>query len=437
MVDRRLGMHQGLRLGPDSAYHGFEMSRRCCILALAALAGACGKDAEINVPRGTLAVGAYSELSWDDTCKLQALGGKIPAPPTCIPHVATELMELDSSDTTVAAIVPGSSVPLDDADSAGYYLLGVGPGQATLTFKARFDDGSVRQATAAIQVKAPDTIKIKAICSDNYPVSDVVLPAGGQISFTVEIYARTEQLVGVLPDAVTGDGVALEDLSFGDSPRPYVWQAPATPATVQLRSAYAPTVVGSLRAFTEEQVTDIGMRVSQDSYRNAFTQSERATGPASLSVSTTVIVDGKASCQALPAQFHSATPAVCSGDGGAMEWGTAWWGGEVSVFSEGICTLSASMPGLPTLATKSFPLFFVSDGLEVSTAGSCGMEGQTACQPGYLGVERCKSGAWIADLACPADQVCDLAPAASAGCIAGVPCARCRGLSPTGPATGP
>ena len=416
------------------------MSRRLCVLvvlALAALASACGKDAEINAPSGTLAVGAYSPLSWDDTCKLQALGGKIPAPPTCIPHVATEVIDLSSSDPSVARVVAASDVPLDDAATAGYYVLGTGPGQATLTFKARFDDGSVRQATATLQVRVPDTIRIRAICSDGYPVSNIVLPAGDQISFTVEIYAGTEQLVGWLPNAVTGDGVMLGNASSGDSQRPFVWQSPVTPAVVQLRSAYVSNVIGSLTAFTQAQVTDIGMQVYRTEYRKAFPESERVNGQAGVSVPTTVIVDGQPSCSALPVELYSATPAICTGPDGETDWGTNSWGGDVSVHGEGTCVLSASMQGRPIVATQSFPVFFVSDGLELSAAaGACSAEGQTACQSGYVGVERCTSGAWVAGPQCPADQVCDVAPASSAACTAGSTCTRCRGLldgNPTGP----
>jgi hypothetical protein len=343
--------------------------------------------------------------------------------------VTTEVIELSSSDPSVATVVAGSDVPLDDADTAGSYVVGTGPGQATLTLKARFDDGSIRQATATIQVKATDSIKIRAICSDGYPVSDVVLPVGDQISFTVELYAGTDPLVGLLPNAVTGDGVALKVKSFGDSPRPFVWQAPATPAVVQLQSAYVSKVIGSLTAFTQAQVTDIGMQVYREDYRNAFTESERERGQGGLSLPTTVIVDGKASCAALPVELYSATPAICTGPNGETDWGTSPWGGEVSVHGEGTCVLSASMQGRPIVAAKSFPVFFVTDGLDLSAAaGACSIEGQTACQSGYVGVERCKSGAWIADPHCAADQVCDAAPASSAACTTGAACTHCRGL---------
>ncbi len=79
----------------------------------------------------------------------------------------------------------------------------------------------------------------------------------------VEIYAGTEPLVGWLPNAVTGDGV---------------WQSPVMPAVVQLRSAYVANVIGSLTAFTQEQVTDIGMQVYREDTRNAFSESERVNG---------------------------------------------------------------------------------------------------------------------------------------------------------------
>jgi len=401
---------------------GLAMSQRSFLMLLLLLAAACGKDAEIKGPDGTLAVGAYAGLGWDDTCHLYALGGKVPAPPTCIPHVATEVIELDSSDPAVATVVAASDVPLEDAGT-GYYVLGTGPGQATLTFKARFDDGSIRQSTKVIQVKVADTIKLRAICWHGAAVSDIVVPVGDVISFTVEIYAGTEQLVGTLPNPITGDGVMLEDPSFGHSPRPFVWSS-TTARSVQLHSAYVSNIVGSLTAFTQDQVTDIGMQVYEESYRRAFTESDVSNGWSGFSVDTTLIVNGKATCYPLPLMFYSATPTVCSGIDGATDWATAVGYGGVEVHKEGICVLSASMDGQPIVAAQSFPVFLVSDGPGAQSTTSCSVEGQTMCQVGRSSVDRCKSSAWVADPPCPADQVCDSTAAGSV---------TCRGLNSTGP----
>lgn len=406
-----------------------RLLRKERILLLIALAAACGKDAEINAPAGTLAVGAYAPLSYDDTCKLHALGGKVPAPPTCIPHGVTEVLEFASSDPTIADVVAAADVPLDDDAASGYYVFGKGPGQATLTFKGRFDDGSVRQATTSVQVKVPDSIKLRAVCWDGYPVANVMLPAGDEIAFTIEIYAGEEQLVGWLPNAITGDGVALGEKSAGDSERPFVWQSPVTPTSVQLQSAYVSNIIGSLTAFTQSQVTDIRMSVYNEDYRNAFNKPEGADGTASFSVPTSVIVNGQPSCSALPAELHSATPAICSGPNGEMAWGTSWWGGYASARAEGTCTLSASMQGGPVVATQSFPVFFVSNGLGLTgTTDPCTVEGETACMVGHAGAGLCRSGAWVAEPHCPADQVCDQIPGTAAECVPGGTCARCRGL---------
>ena len=393
-----------------------------CILVLAVAATAsCSNGAVLGGPGGTLAVGAYSPLGYGDDCATQ--NGKLP--PLCLPHQVTEILELSSSDPSVAEIIAGQDVP-SGAVAALYpnYVLGKGPGQATLTFKGRFDDGSVRQASTTVQVGSPDSIKLIAVCDDGSSVTNLLASLGAQENFGLQIYAGTEELVGWLPNAVTAEGVTQVYDNWGNNP--YLWQAPATPVVLQLQSAIVPKVTGTLTAFGPDQVTDITLQTSSDSYRNAFTT------PGDFDVSHTVLVNGQSICHPLPVELHSSTPAICSQPTDEDVWTGDQYGTQVAAHAEGLCTLGASMPGGPVLATYSFPIFFVSAppaGLEVLTdTDPCAVEGETACQVGYGQVGLCKSGHWVEQPFCPTDQVCDFVSNTTPGCIAGTVCAQCRGL---------
>ena len=390
------------------------------ILAVAA-AASCGNGAVVGGPQGTLAVGAYFPLGYGDDCATQ--NGKLP--PLCVPHHVTEMLELSSSDPSVAEVVAGQNVPTGAA-TALYpnYVLGKGPGQATLRFKARFNDGSVRQASTTVRVDSPDSIKLLAVCDDGSSVTNLLASLGAQEHFSLQIYAGTEELVGWLPNAVTADGVTQVYDDWGNNP--YVWQAPATPVVLQLQSAIVSKVTGTLASFGPEQVTDITLRPSTDTYRNAFTQ------PGDFNVGHTILVNGQSICHPLPVELHSSTPAVCSGPADELVWTGDEYGAQTAAHAEGLCALGVSMPGLPVLTTQSFPIFFVTAppaGLEIlATTDPCAAEGETACQYGYGQVDLCTSGHWVVQPYCPPDQVCDFVPDTTSGCIAGTVCAKCRGL---------
>jgi len=394
--------------------------RYFAILAVAALTS-CGKDASVSGPGGTLAVGAYFPVGYGDDCATQ--NGKLP--PLCIPHHVTEMLELSSADPSVFVVVSGQDVP-SGAVAALYpsYVLGKGPGQATLKFKARFDDGSVRQASTTVRVASPDRLSMIAVCDDGSSVTNLLASLGAKEQFSLLLYAGTELLVGWLPIAVTADGVTQVYDDWGNNP--YLWQVPATPAVLQLQSGIVAKVTGTLTAFGPEQVTDIALRPASDTYRNAF------TAPGDFTVSHTILLDGQPICRPLAVELHAMTPAVCSEPAGTTAWSGDKYGTPATAHAEGLCIVRVSMPGLPVVATHSFPIFFVTAppaGLEgLTTTDPCPVEGETACQYGYGQVGQCKSSHWVFQPFCPADQVCDFVPDTTAGCVAGTVCAKCRGL---------
>ena len=223
-----------------------------------------------------------------------------------------------------------------------------------------------------------------------------------------------------------------EGNTFADRPY-FVWQAPDAPVTLQLQSAYVSHIIGSLTAFTLDQLTDIILDVYEESYRKALTK------PGNVFVATNVGINGQASCRHYPVDLHTSTPAICSGPAGETDWAGDEFNGVVAVHAEGICTLTASWPKAsdtlvpgPVPTTRSFPVFLVSeppDGAEGFTLdGACTVESESVCLNGSVGVGFCKSGHWVEEGHCAADQVCDYLPDSSLGCTSGAVCARCRSL---------
>ena len=82
--------------------------------------------------------------------------------PFCSTEAVSEVLELSSSDPSVLEILAGSDDPR--GASTANSMVGKKAGQSTLTFKGSFSDGTVRQTSTTVHVKAPDSLKVVAKC---------------------------------------------------------------------------------------------------------------------------------------------------------------------------------------------------------------------------------------------------------------------------------
>lgn len=387
-------------------------------LAAAGCVAACNDTgAYVGGVNGALAVGAYHTLRFGDAC---SGGGKISF---CSTQSVTEVLELRSEDPGIVEIVPLANHPRPDVAKSPYYVLGKATGQASLVFKARFDDGTVRADSAVVEVKTPDSARVAFSGCSGETSTNVLAALGEWQPFQLELLAKGEKLAGWLPGAVSGEGVT--DMS-GDGDRTYYhWQAPATPVVRQLVPGVIRKVTGSLTSFGPGQVTSIDLAALND-YTSASFYAPEALFP----VETRVRVNGQLPCQGLPVELHSSTPSICSGPAGEVIWMGDKYGGTATVHSEGACVLGVSMPGSAVLTTKTFPVFLVTrppTGLKLPGFGEpCPVEGGSACA-GYT-LALCKAGRWQENGQCSSDQTCDYLPDSAPGCVPGGSCARCRGL---------
>jgi hypothetical protein len=252
----------------------------------------------------------------------------------------------------------------------------------------------------------------------------LLVPVGSKGFFQLAMFAGQDSLTGWLPAAVTADGLTQDFLD--DDTNPYEWQAPATPIVEPLQSALVTKIDGTLTAFGPNQVTAIDLTAT-NSPPASYIQ------PGDFYVSTQIRIDGEAPCEGLTVELRTTTPSICSGPSGESVWPADVPGqGHAAVHAEGTCALTAGMPGSPDLGTASFPIFFVQQPPpgEAEHPGQfdpCTVEGETACLGGYE-VVVCQKGSWVAKTLCPTAETCDYVPDTTSGCVAGAPCARCRGL---------
>jgi hypothetical protein len=387
---------------------------------LAALGACDDKGAVVYVSNQSLAVGSYTSIDFTDAC-----GGGALSP--CITDGVTAVLESRTGDPNIADIVLGQDHPRAPAALNAYYLLAKKPGQTSVYFKGTFTDGSTRQASTTVTIKAPDVLAVDVTCQGNgMPSTNLLASLGGKSGFRLDLLAGTEKLDGFLPDAVTADGVTEEFNDENDNL--YAWQVPATAGVTQLASPHGIPIDGLLTAYGPAQVTGMIFNSRNPDSPAAYFQ------PGPFYVNTQVVVQGQTPCDSLIAELRTATPDICSGPSGETVWpADDTTGGAATVHAEGACTLSVGLPGdSRTLNTATFPIFFVQPpptGLQ--TPGyqePCPVEGGTSCDFGYGGIGLCKGGVWTEMTQCPFNQTCDFVPDTTPGCVAGASCARCRGL---------
>jgi hypothetical protein len=391
-------------------------------LAFAATLAGCGDKALLGAGLKPLAVGAYQSVGFSDVCNEedQAFG-------FCTPHAVTQVLDFHSEDPTIADVVLAKDHPRANLVTHAYYVVGKAAGQTSLVLKGVLSDGSTRDFSTSIRVEVPDAFRVSATtCYDNSAAPDILTSAGSMEGFSLQLLSGSEPLEGWLPDAVTADGLTEQ---FMDQDRnDYIWQAPATPAVVQMQSSIVSKIDGQLKVYGPEQVTEIDISGLNASGSTSYTQ------PGDLDLTISMLVGGQAPCHGLPIEIHSATPSICSGPSGETVWPAGALNGVAAVHAEGNCVLAgAAVPGGPPLNAQTLPIFFVqpppSDLPQRPELGvACPVEGATACGLAYFDILVCRGGQWIAKAGCAADQTCDFVSASTPGCVAGASCAQCRGL---------
>jgi hypothetical protein len=391
----------------------------CLVFAWLPLACNLGdKTAEITgPPYYPLAQGSYAPVAFVDGCP-------VTQNMTCKTEWLTSLEYFVSDQPSIAEIVDTSTLSADFGIASPYALHALKAGKATLRARGTFSDGTVRSATATFEVRAVTSVKLPAVCP-NGTLPPYYVSYGGQIRGAVALYAGDQQLSGLLPDALAGQGLVI---SYPDPRNDQVWfswQAPNGPSQIVITSPYDPTLSVFVSSYTVMDVTSI----KAESYPGppVFLY-----GPGPLYVSTQAEVNGHPTCDEGFSIGKTLTPDVCTGPDGQAEWtGTYAFSLDFQVLKEGVCQISLGTVGGAYVTLHEESIFFP-NGPEPDPSWiigyACDQNDFVACARDHAAALKCVNGDWKALISCPSDQICDYVSAADASCPGTVDCLQCRAL---------
>jgi hypothetical protein len=397
--------------------HALRLAAAFC---LAALGTGCpiDDDASLDGPPGSLAQGAYYKVSFGDACGSGS--GKMPS--FCRSEGLVALDSIFSEDPRVFRIVPAKDAG-GDAEDTGLVFFGVAPGKAKARAFGRFSDGSKRSDAVEITVKAATGLKIRQGC-DNDSSGTVRGWPGESVQFDVYPMAGAEALLGTLNallDSVPGLTQRSSPWSIGA-----VWHVPEGAVQIPLKSRLFAKPVGTLRTWIAAEISEIRIDdVNQPPY--AFSQ------PDSFALYVRMSAGKLRLCKTPPAVLRTLTPQVCAGPQGETQWTRPNTGYVFArALREGRCQLQAGLDGKTWSKTRALDLFFFTQAPAAwDLAGygnACKTEGATTCDYGLSGLAVCRDGHWALEKSCAPLQTCDFLPDGGKGCLAGEPCAACRGL---------
>lgn len=343
-------------------------------------------------------------------------------PSFCRTEGLVALDSIFSEDTRVLRIVPANEAG-GGAGDTGLVFLGVAPGKAKARAFGRFSDGSKRSDALEITVKAVTGLKFLQSC--DHDSSGVIRAWPGEaVGFDAYPMAGGEALFGRLP-GVLEPGPGLTQAA-SDWSTYAVWTAPEGAVQIPLKSRLFAKPVATLCTWTAADISAIGI---DDVNRPPYALSK----PDSFAMYVHMASGKLRLCETPPAALRTLTPEVCAGPQGETQW-TRPSKGFVFVkgLREGRCQLQAGLDGKTWPGSRSLDLFFytpVPAGWDLAGFGNaCGTEGATTCGYGLSDQAVCRKGQWAPLKTCAAREACDFLPEGGKGCIAGAPCAACRGL---------
>lgn len=398
--------------------------------ALGVLVGACQNDgAHLNISGEPMAVDSYLPFEVIDSC---SGGGKINFCTT------EQLVTLDSfavEDPLVAEIIPAANVPPGLLSSTVTRAIhGLAPGKTTVRATATFDDGSVREATAKLDVAAISRATLETSCEPGAERENV-LPPDQLASFTVYFFAGAVRLVGQLDRPIDYDmSLAMLMRGFPSTfSHPFFWRTPATPLRLKVTSRLDPRFSSVLDVYGPERVTQVevaGLSGPPPYFISSF-------GGAFL-LGAKVKVDGKRPCgsHALVAAT-TLTPAICTGPpdvAGQTSWTSATADRiSFSPVAEGTCRLSLGVVGGAARNVVEIPYRLIHQSNRgVGADEPCLTVGEVACAHSRGAILVCStatdttgnSGRWRLRQTCT-PRICDYLPPGERGCSDPVECIQC------------
>jgi hypothetical protein len=380
-------------------------------------AGCVGDKSEsIRLP-STLAVGAYGELVFGDSCS----GSKADL---CFNDKVESVEAMTVVPPQPLEILPASEVPTDLLELWGYkgdYVVhGLAPGHTTVCVQAKYSDGTHRKACAGVDVGAIARVALQLSCEitvGNATPAPLVVP-GRALQFQVQLFAADGSALGGVFSHPIEDGQLLS----GGVPMTYFWASPAAGGSLTLRSSLDPNFIAKLETYGPAQVTNVVV------YADLLPPTVLGVGR-QLEIQVAEDVGGARSCQGLPVMAKTETPDVCRGPNGELVWSESGGSGtSFTAVSEGSCRLSVGVVGGKDYpGTITVPYYFVNpadQGRESTIDAHCQVQGQRNCEADRSAILVCTSRrTWAVASSCNG-KLCDYT--APAPCPAESECVACR-----------
>jgi hypothetical protein len=374
------------------------------------------KSESIGVP-STLAVGAYGELTFGDSCT----GSKVDL---CFNDTVESVDAITVVPPQPLEVLPAGQVPADLlqlwAYKGDYVAHGLAPGHATVCVQARYSDGTHRKACAQVDVEAVARVALEFSCGTtvgNATPAPLVVP-GSALQFWVRLFAANGTALGGVFTHPIDDGQLLA----GGEPMAYYWVSPTGGGSLTLTSSLDPNFTSTLEIYGPAQVTNVV------AYADLLPPTILAPGR-QIEIQVAEDVGDLRTCQGLPVTAKTETPEVCRGPNGEMAWSESGGSGtSFTAVSEGSCRLSLGIvggSGYP--ATITIPYYFLNpadQGRDSTINAYCQVPGQRTCYADRSAILVCTSGkTWAEESSCNG-TLCDYI--ASAPCAAGSGCVACR-----------
>lgn len=380
-------------------------------------AGCYGDKGEtISVP-GSLAVGAYGDLSFGDSC----MGSKADL---CSRETVDAVDAITVDPPGALEVLSPGDIPADLASlwkpSGMYVVHGLAPAPAaTLCVQARYSDGTHRKACSPVRVDAVAHVSTYLACDSGVNGTTVapLVPPGATLQLTVLLFASDGSgLGGFLTHPI--DDAQLTPLGLMN----YLWISPPAGGALSIGSRLDATFTETLQTYGPAQVT--GVVPSADLLPPTILEPGRQQ-----EIYVADLVGGAVACQGLSATATTETPDVCVGPNGELSWDVV---GNVTSFAavaEGTCQLSFGVAGgNASPGTFSVPFYFVNpadQGRDATIDGSCSVKGQRTCEATREAILVCGTltKKWALSSSCNG-KLCDYLSAAP--CAAGSDCVACR-----------
>jgi hypothetical protein len=269
-------------------FHNVTVTIRIAtVVSAGALAIACDEPDElvISIPHDVASEGTVSGKVADPCGPAKIASG-------CDPDVLLRIDSLRTADPTIAEITASS-------EKGQFGLNGLQPGATTVHATATFDDGTTREASAAIEVIAIDEVRVTCGCSREGVTAPCLAQADHEVSLRADSYGRGRRLEGAPRDVIEAEH--LEYRTF---------TAPNEDGEFPITSRFDADVGIVLEAFTPARISGITASVATRPTRSGD----------AFQVDLFVSVEDRIPCHAGGIAVETLTPVTCVGGQGEATW---------------------------------------------------------------------------------------------------------------------